>query len=486
MPLSSVILLITCAFMFAPLFFAEIARVKALPTGENFFLQSRTLGIFPMYATVFATWMSAFAFMGGISYFYEQGPIYMTTVGWDALFALLFYVVGRRIWFYGKINGHITATDFFQDIYGSEKLNILVTIISFIFTTLYLELQLVGGLLLIEVATKGYISWQVSGLLFFVILVIYLWAGGLRAVTMADAFYAMFIIVTILASGLFLMRFAGGTEYVFQEVMKKGMAYVTLNSSGRSILWICLFIIVPVGAFMGPQMWIRNHAAKEERNFEILPLLLCLSSIICVGTFFAGNAGLVLEPDMENTDALIATLMLKYANPIFCTLIFLGIAATIFSTANSQIHAMSTMFTVDIYKRFFSKNLPERSIVSVAKWSVLFISAIAYLILLVIPQSIFDMGTLALGGLSQLIVPVVGALFWKNSTGKGAIWGLFLGELIFLFLVFFSPLNNSYCGVIGLAVNGIAFITASIALQPEQETKDKIIEYRKLFLNTQK
>lgn len=116
---------------------------------------------------------------------------------------------------------------------------------------------------------------------------------------------------------------------------------------------------------------------------------------------------------MENTDALIATLMLKYANPIFCTLIFLGIAATIFSTANSQIHAMSTMFTVDIYKRFFSKNLPERSIVSVAKWSVLFISAIAYLILLVIPQSIFDMGTLALGGLSQLIVPVVGALLEK-------------------------------------------------------------------------
>ena len=485
MPLSSVILIIICAFMFAPLFFAEIARGKALPVGENFFLQSRTLRIFPMYATVLATWMSAFAFMGGISYFYDQGPIYMTTIGWDALFALLFYVIGRRIWYYGKVNGYTTATDFFHDIYGSRKLDVIVTVMSFVFTTLYLELQLVGGVLLIQVATEGYISWQVGGLLFFAILVIYLWAGGLRTVALADTFYMVFIIVTILASGLFLMRFAGGTEHVFEEVMKKGIEYVTLDNSKRSILWISLFIIVPVGAFMGPQMWIRNYAAKEERNFEILPLLLCLTFIICVGTFFAGNAGLVLVPEMENNDALIATMLLKYANPIFCTLIFLGITATIFSTANSQIHAMSTMYTVDIHKRYISKNLPERSIVSVAKWSVLFISAIAYMILLIIPQNLFDMGTLALGGLSQLIIPVIGALFWKNATGKGAISGLLTGELLFIALAFFSPLDNSFSGVIALLANGIVFVAASLLMGSEKETSEKVMEYRSRFIHTQ-
>ena len=48
-------------------------------TGD-FILQGKKLGMFPMYATVFATWMSAFAFMGGIAYFFEKGPIYMTTV----------------------------------------------------------------------------------------------------------------------------------------------------------------------------------------------------------------------------------------------------------------------------------------------------------------------------------------------------------------------------------------------------------------------
>lgn len=483
MPTGSIVLLVVCAFMFAPLFLAEFARVRALPTGENFFLQSRTMSIFPMYATVFATWMSAFAFMGAISYFYEQGPIYMTTIGWDALFALLFYVLGRRIWYYGKINGYTTATDFFHDIYDSKVLDIIVTAVSFIFTTLYLELQLVGGLLLIQVATEGYISWQISGLFFFIILVIYLWAGGLRAVALADTFYMVFIIVTILACGFFFMEFAGGIENVFEGVMEKGREYVTLGSPNRSILWICLFIIVPVGAFMGPQMWIRNYAAREERNFEVLPLLLCLTSIVCIGTFFTGNAGLVLEPEMENTEALVAIMLLKYATPIFSALIFLGIAATIFSTANSQIHAMSTMYTVDIHMKYIDKNMPERSVVTVAKWSVLFISVIAYLILLVIPQSIFDIGTLAMGGLSQLVVPVIGALFWRRSTGKGAICGLLVSQVVFFFLVFYSLLDNSVCGVIALIFNGVVFVICSLLLGEEQETEEKIVEYRKHFQN---
>ncbi|MEG0662753.1 MAG: hypothetical protein RR472_05690, partial [Anaerovoracaceae bacterium] len=304
------ILLMICSFMFVPLFLAEIAGKKVLPTGSSFFLQSRKMGVLPMYATVFATWMSAFAFMGAIAYFYEEGPIYMTTVGWDALFALLFYLLGRRIWFYGKQHNYITATDFFSDIYGSKTLNLLVTGISFVFTILYLQVQMVGGLFLIEVATGGFISWKASGLIFFLVLVVYLWAGGLRAVTFADAFYAVLIIVTILASGFFLIQVAGGIEVVFDRLVEENLQAVVLSGGGRIGLWICMFLVVPMGAFMGPQMWIRNYAAKEERNFELLPLLLCISSIVCIGTLFAGNAGMILKPGGGAADTLIAELML--------------------------------------------------------------------------------------------------------------------------------------------------------------------------------
>lgn len=58
--------------------------------------------------------MSIFAFIGAIAYFYEQGPIYMTTVGWDALGLPYFLaLLGRRIWHYGKVHNYMSTDRFF-------------------------------------------------------------------------------------------------------------------------------------------------------------------------------------------------------------------------------------------------------------------------------------------------------------------------------------------------------------------------------------
>ena len=138
---NAVRLLIICVFAFVPLLLGEFARNKAVNNTNDFILQGRKLKTLPMYATIFSTWMSIFAFIGAIAYFYEQGPIYMTTVGWDALFAVLFILLGRRIWHYGKVHNYMTPTDFFDDIYDSKKLNVLVTVVSILSTMVYLPVS---------------------------------------------------------------------------------------------------------------------------------------------------------------------------------------------------------------------------------------------------------------------------------------------------------------------------------------------------------
>ncbi|MCQ4637732.1 sodium:solute symporter family protein [Anaerovorax odorimutans] len=486
MPVNSVVMLIICIFAFIPLLLAEIARNRSLPTISDFFLQGRGLKIFPMYATVFATWMSAFAFMGAISYFYEQGPIYMTTIGWDALFAALFYGVGRRIWFYGKCRGYVTPADFFSDIYGSKALSLTVTGIAVVFTMIYIQVQMVGGLFLIQIATEGYISWQVSGLIFFAILVIYLWAGGLRAVALTDMFYGALIIITILGCGLFLMKTAGGMEKMFAAVVADDVSHVTLGGeegSARIGLWLSLFVVVPVGAFMGPQMWIRNFSSGSVKNFDLLPLLLCLSSIICIGTLFAGSASILLNEGGKAGDTLIASLMLRYAPPLLCAFVFIGIAAAILSTANSQIHALAAIYTMDIHKKYINRKITERRLLSVAKWSVLLISIAAYILILVIPQSVFQLGVIALGGMMQLIVPVLGALFWPRSTSKGALAGLWGGILVFFLTAALTDIDTSGCALFGLVVNGMLFVIFSLLHRGGNAAGEKIQAYRISFYN---
>lgn len=474
------ILMIVCIFAFVPLLLAEVARNKSLPTTFDFILQRRKLGLFSMYATVFATWMSAFAFVGAITYFYEEGPIYMTTVGWDALFSVLFVLIGKRLWHYGKTYNYVTPRDFFSDIYGSEALNLTVTVITVIGTMIYLQVQILAGFLILSVSTEGTITLHMSGLIFFSILVIYIWAGGLRAVAMTDVFYGALIMIAIISSGIFLIHISGGVEHTFDLLIKEDPANVSITSADagrRTGMWLALFIIVPVGAFMGPQIWIRNYASASERNFDILPLLLYLSSAVCVGTLLAGSAGTALVHEIENPDTILVRLVREYAHPFFNTFVIVGIYAAIFSTANSQVHALSAVYTMDVHKKYINKNLSDRGLLQVAKWTVLLVSVIAYILILLIPQNLFDLGIVALGGTAQLFIPVVGALFWKASTAQGAISGIISGEAVFFLSEVTVDWDTSLCVIAGMACNLAVFLIGSLC-STNYLTAAKISKYR--------
>lgn len=477
------VLMIICVFAFVPLLLGEVARNKSLPTTFDFILQRRKLGLLSMYATVFATWMSAFAFIGAITYFYEEGPIYMTTVGWDALFAVLFILVGKRLWYYGKTYNYMTPRDFFNDIYGSEALNLIVTAITIIATMIYLQVQLLAGFLILSISTEGIISLHMSGIIFFAILVIYIWAGGLRAIALTDIFYGILLILAIAGSGIFLIYVAGGVEYTFDMLIKSDPANVSItgeNAEKRIGMWLALFFIVPVGAFMGPQIWIRNYASSSEKNFDILPLLLYLSSAVCVGTLFAGSAGTVLAGEVSNPDTILVSLIREYAHPAFNTFIVVGIYAAIFSTANSQVHALSAVYTMDVHKRYINKNMSDRGLLQVAKWTVLLVSVIAYILILLIPQSIFDLGIIALGGTAQLFIPVVGALFWKKSTARGAIAGIVTGEAAFFFSIALAEWDTSLSAIAGLIFNLIVFVAISLC-DINYLTEARIAQYKREY-----
>ncbi len=477
-------LLFICIFAFVPLLLGEKAANLSAGSLEDFILQGRRMKLFPMYATIFSTWMSAFAFMGGIGYFFEKGPIYMTTVGWDMLFAVLFILLGRRIWHYGKTRGFMTATDFFHGIYGSEPLCVIVTVITLICTMLYLQAQIAGAVIVIQVGTGGRISLFMGGFIFFAILVIYLWVGGLRAVAMTDVFYGCLIVVAMISTGIFLAHTAGGADEIFEQLAAKDPQAVSIsgeNEMERVAMWVSLFVIVPVGAFMGPQVWIRNYASGSSGNFMVLPLLLGLSSIICIGTLLSGSAGIVLAPDAEDPSALIIQLLQENAHPFFLIFVITGIFAAIFSTANSQVHALAAVCTLDVYRRYINRRLPDRRLVSIARWAILLVSVASYLLMVMVPKNVFDLSILGMGGMAQLIVPVIGALFWSRSSAETAITSILSGEAVFISLLLLTELDGSICGLLALCVNGIIFFLVGLVRVPDVSVANRIRMLRREY-----
>ncbi len=471
-------------FAFIPLVIAEFARARSVPTVEDFFLQSRKMPMLMSFFTVYATWVSSFAFFGAPTSFYLEGPMYMTCFAWNILFGLLFMIIGRRIWFYGKTAGMITPTDFFDEIYHSKLLNIISTLVLVVFTVPYLMIQLYAGACIVETASNGVIPWRAAGMVFYLVIIIYLWAGGLRAVAMTDVFYGIFTFAVMILCGAILIAKTGGVAETFGVIMQRDSGAVLLGH-GRDVLapitWICMFIIIPLGALMGPPIWIRIFAVRNESQFRLMPLLLAVVTIMYIGPLLTGSAAAVLYPNMHSPNNLILDTIIRNTSVIGGTVLLCGVATSALSTANSQIHALAAIYTIDIHRRAVKRDATEKTLVSTGKWSVLIISAAVYVLMLQKPGMIIDTGTVGMGGTAQIIVPTLGALFWNKSHPRAAETGLILGIAIFSAILIFTNVPAVHAAMAALLVNGACFVLLSLFLKENRYTCEKISYYREIF-----
>lgn len=468
-------------FMIIPLAMGAIAGKKSIPTTEDFFVQGRGMGSVAVFFTVAATWWSSFAFLGSNAYFYTKGPVYWTAIAWNILFGLLYYVVGKPIWFYGKKNNYITPKDFFKHQYGSEMLGNLVALIMIVFTFPYLQIQLTGGAYLIEVASGGIIPFEFAGLLFYTVIIIYVWSGGLRAVAWTDIFYGVLLFFGMIYAGFYIANLVGGPSEMFQQIRQNVPTALTLPGPGGNagnMLWVAMFIITPIGAFMGPQLWTRMYAVKSPRLFNLMPFLLGFAAIAYIGSMLVGNAGIILEPGLEKPDTVLPVILFKYAPFVLASLIIACGAAAAMSTANSQIHSMSAVYTVDFHKRYINPNIKEKQLVWVGRWSILIFAAIAYLMSIFIPGLLVTIGLVALAGTAQVFVPTAGAIFWKRSTTSGAAAAMILGTLFLCLFTFSSikPPFGFHGGLAAFIINLVVFVLVSMVTTPRDAKLLKELE----------
>jgi solute:Na+ symporter, SSS family len=485
---NAIAIVIIGIFMLIPLSMGAVASKKSLPTTEDFFVQGRGMGSIAVFFTVAATWWSSFAFLGSNAFFYTRGPVYWTAIAWNILFGILYFVVGKRVWYFGKKNNYITPSDFFNDHYGSKFLTDLIAVIMLLFTIPYLQIQLTGGAYLLEVASGGIIPWRIGGLIFYAVIIVYVWAGGLRAVALTDIFYGVLLFFGMIFAGFYVAGKVGGVEALFATLVRTAPENLTLPGplgNAGPMLWVSMFIITPVGAFMGPQLWTRMYAVKSSRLFNLMPFLLGFAAIAYIGSMLVGMTGIILEPGLERADTVLPVMLFHYAPFVLASVITACGAAAAMSTANSQIHSMSAVYTVDIHQKYVNKNMDQKSLVWVGRWAILIFAAIAYFMSIFIPGLLVNIGLIALSGTAQVIVPTVGALFWKRSTASGAIAGLLvsIGLLAaYTFISGFTPPFGMHSGLLTLIVNIIVFVAVSSMTQPrDKEIIDRIDALNKVY-----
>ena len=121
-------------------------------------------------------------------------------------------------------------------------------------------------------------------------------------------------------------------------------------------------------------------------------------------------------------DDVILRLVEGYAPLWLASLLGACVMAAVMAS-DSQILALSTMFTEDVFAFYGGRSrFGEAVQVYTGRVFIVLITAVAYLIALNVPQSIFDVATqYAFAGYSSRSPLLVAALFWKGSTRWGAL-----------------------------------------------------------------
>ncbi|MCE9682374.1 sodium:solute symporter family protein [Halomonas alkalisoli] len=474
--------------MIIPLLVGVVSARKSQGTSEDFFVQGRAMGSVAVFFTVAATWWSAFAFLGSNATFYTSGPVYLTALAWNLLFGFMYYWVGKRVWFLGKRFNYLTPSDLMGDFYNSEALRILVVLITLVFTVPYLQIQLTGGAYLIEVASGGVIPFWLAALLFYFIIIVYVWIGGIRAIAWTDVIYGALLFFGMMYAGYYISQQVGGPAALFAQLNQSSPDSLTMpgpNGNMGYSMWFSLFVIVAIGAFMGPQIWLRMYSVKSGRLFNLMPFLLGLAAFAYFGSVLTGYTGVLLEPGLENADQILPVMLMNYAPYLLASLIMAAGAAAAMSTANSQIHAVSTVVTMDIYQRYVNRKASQARIVTIGRLSLVGFSLAAYILALTVPGLLVTIGIAALAGTAQLIVPTIGAITWRRAHPMAAFWGLLAGVSCVLLLTYGPTVSNPlglHAGIWGLLLNGGLFVGLSLVLKrQDHEVVERFAQARQEY-----
>ncbi len=446
------------------------------------------LGIFVLTLTFSATYHSAYAFMGAGGFVYNHGIGWWVNGLWTVLPGVLFWVWGRRFWFMGKKYNYLSVADYAADVYESNAVGILVTAITMVFTVPYVAMQAIGCSYIFTTISGGKLSYTVGAILFFVIMVILVWLGGMKGVAITDAAQGVFMFVGLLGGSLWVLRanfpsVAAAFETVYANIPE----LLTLPGPKGLVTpqdWLSRWVVITFGMMMFPQISLRFFAGKSLR---VMKWSAVFSSVyltyIYVFTPAVGMAGRILMPELAATDTIFPELLLKYTPTAFAALVISGALAAAMSTGDSQLHAASSMVSTDIYKRYIKKDADEKSMYNAARIGVLAMGVISVIFALLKPAALSDLLNLANSGVGVLVPTVIGGMYWKRANKYGAVAATVIGEALMVYGTFIhkmAPFGFSI-GFCAMVVATVIYIVVCLATKPQKRVGTVVDSINEFF-----
>ncbi len=206
-------------------------------TSKDYFVASHSIGPFLLLMSVFGTTMTAFALVGSTSKAFERGiGVYGLMASSSGLIhAACFFLIGIRLWVYGKKYGYVTQIQYFRARFESDALGYLLFPVLVGLVIPYLLIGVIGAGKTVQPATVGAfprifphenallaggIPPWLTGLVVCGVVLAYVFAGGSRAAAWANTFQTIVFMVMGIVAFVFIANKLGGLTSTHAIVMQ--------------------------------------------------------------------------------------------------------------------------------------------------------------------------------------------------------------------------------------------------------------------------
>jgi len=430
-------------------------HAKGKEKAEDYFLASRSLGPFVFLFSLFGTNMTAFAILGSSGHAFTNGIVTFGLMASSSglVIPLTILLIGTRVWALGKKHGFMTPVQMFRDRWECSHIGTVISVVQAALLVPYIIIGIMGGGTTLNTISGGKVPYWFGGAIVALVVMGYVFFGGMRGTAWVNTFQTTLFLLFGAIALIVIGAGMGGYRNAAQSMLASPALAPLLTRERISPLYFFSYTFIPLSAIAFPHILIFCLTAKKMNHFKktviLYPLCILAIWLPCVFLGVMANRvtdvpqirakqearrmlatqGKAMAPEARDElrekaagDDVILRLLERYAPFWLAGLLGAGIMAAVMAS-DSQILALSTMFTEDVFAFYGGKKrFGEAVQVQTGRAFIVLITLVAYAVALRAPETIFELAIqYAFSGFAALSPLLVAALFWKGSTKWGAL-----------------------------------------------------------------
>lgn len=439
---------------------------------ENWTVGGRRFGSLIIWLLMAGEIYTTFTFLGASGWAYSKGaPTYYIMIYGTLAYTLSFFIL-PELWKLGKRHGLHTQPDFFIRIYGSRFLGVLVAVVGILSIIPYLQLQLAGLGMIVEVSSNGAIPSRLAIILSFVLTCVFVYTSGIRGSAWVSVIKDVMMIVAVGVVGLGVPRiYFGGIGKMFRALIAQKPDHLVFPGAAPTMdtLWVMSTVLLTgMGFYMWPHVFGSAFSAKSDKIIKRNAIIMPFYQIPILLVFMVGFSAFLALPGLKNGDLAFLELVHKTYPSWFLGFIGAAGAVTAMVPASILVLFASTLLAKNVYQAGFNPSASEAAVMRLSRAMVVVITATALTFALFLPNALVNLLLIGYDGVSQFFPGVVLGLFWKRVSRRGVICGLLTGLAIVVTLVFgrHDPFLGMNAGFVALVVNGTVAVAISLLVRP--------------------